>query len=435
MARMKRAVRVGLGVVVAVALLTFVCNVLVDVNASGKTFDDVADVPHRKYGLLLATSPITPAGTHNFYFDNRIKATDELFKAGKIDFVIASGGDYRNTEAGGYNEPAAIRDSLVARGIPAERIILDYEGVRTVNSVVKAKEVYGIDSLLIISQKGHNQRAIYLAEHYGLNAVGYNARPSHVRRTRIKNNIREYFARVKMFTDVLPGSKPKFGVVQATIEGQPAAGEYVTVVDTCGLRVYYPHYSTIDLVCGTMPQKSDKDVILFAEAAFTGELLNDFKHSNIAGDHVSAGKRERGFRCKRNTGAFVYYDGKPRFVYPNFSGELDRAAAHGGCGFSQEMMIHRGKEVAHTRKSDNSNEFRALCEIGGRLAVVDTKGAMAFGKFISRLLSIGATEAIYLDMGTGWNYSWYRDATGAAVETHHVKTKYATNWITFYTRR
>jgi SanA protein len=90
----------------------------------------------------------------------------------------------------------------MARGIPAGRIILDYEGVRTVNSVVKAKEAYGVDSILIISQKEHNQRAIYLAEHYGLDAVGYNARPSHIRRNRIKNNIRECFARVKMFLDV-----------------------------------------------------------------------------------------------------------------------------------------------------------------------------------------------------------------------------------------
>jgi SanA protein len=175
---------------------------VVIINSISKTFDDVDNVPHREYGLLLATSPITPTGAHNFYFDNRIKATDELYKAGKIDYIIASGGDYTKTQKIGCDEPAAIRDSLMARGIPAGRIILDYEGVRTVNSVVKAKEAYGVDSILIISQKEHNQRAIYLAEHYGLDAVGYNARPSHIRRNRIKNNIRECFARVKMFLDV-----------------------------------------------------------------------------------------------------------------------------------------------------------------------------------------------------------------------------------------
>jgi SanA protein len=183
---------------------------VVIINSISKTFDDVDNVPHREYGLLLATSPITPTGVHNFYFGNRIKATDELYKAGKIDYIIASGGDYTNTQEIGCDEPAAIRDSLMARGIPADRIILDYEGVRTVNSIVKAKEVYGVDSVLIISQKEHNQRSIYLAEQYGLNAVGYNALPSHIRHSRIKNNIRECFARVKMFLEILSESKPTF---------------------------------------------------------------------------------------------------------------------------------------------------------------------------------------------------------------------------------
>jgi hypothetical protein len=221
----------------------------------------------------------------------------------------------------------------------------------------------------------------------------------------------------------------------AMIDSQPSSAESVIVVDTCGLRLYYPQYSTIDLVCGTMPSKNDSDVIMFAEAAFTGELLDEFKHSNIAGDHVTNGKRERGFRCKRNTGAFIYYDGKAKFIYPNFSHELDSAAKHGGCGFSQEMMIHLGKEVPHTRKPTSTNEFRALCKIDGQLAVADTKGMMDFGDFISNLLSIGTTEALYLDMGTGWNYSWYRDANGKPIELHPVKTKYSTNWITFYSQR
>jgi SanA protein len=427
---MKKIAKIGLGVVAVVLLFIVICNVLVVANARGKIYDDAEKVPHYKYGLLLATSPITPTGGHNFYFDNRIKATDELYKAGKVDYIIASGGDYTKTQKIGCDEPAAIRDSLMARGVPENRIIMDYEGVRTLNSIVKAKDVYGVDSVLIISQKGHNQRSIYLAEHYGLNAVGYNALPSHIRRNRIKNNIRECFARVKMFFDLWTDRKPTFAADQQSIDSKSYAN--VIVVDTCGLRVYYPQYSKIDLVCGSMPSKNDKSVIMFAEAAFTGELLDTFKHSNIAGDHVSAGKKERGFRCKRNTGAFLYYDGEAKFINQNISEALDKAAERGGCGFSQEMMIHNGNEVSHMRKSSNSNEFRALCKIGGKVAVVDTKGVMAFGDFINSLLKVGATEALYLDMGTGWNYSWYRDATGTPIEIHPAKTKYATNWITFY---
>lgn len=91
---------------------------------------------------MLATSTITPGGAYNFYFENRIEAADELYKAGKIDFIVASGGDYRQSQKNGCDEPGAVRDSLVARGIPEELIILDYEGLRTLNSIAKAKLAY-----------------------------------------------------------------------------------------------------------------------------------------------------------------------------------------------------------------------------------------------------------------------------------------------------
>jgi SanA protein len=208
--KIKKIAKIGLGVIAAVLLFTVICNVVVIVNASGKTFDDVDNVPHREYGLLLATSPITRFGTHNFYFDNRIRATDELYKADKIDYIIASGGKYVGVEQYGCDEPAAIRDSLVARGVPKDRIILDYEGTRTINSIVKAKDYYGIDSVVLISQKDHNQRALYQAKHYNLNAICYNAEEPKFLSSMIRNRTREYFARVKMFFDLWFGSKPDF---------------------------------------------------------------------------------------------------------------------------------------------------------------------------------------------------------------------------------
>lgn len=206
----------------------------------------------------------------------------------------------------------------------------------------------------------------------------------------------------------------------------------VGIVDTCMLRIYYPNYSRIDLACGEMPKKEDESVIMLAEAAFTGELINTFQHSNIAGDHVSDGTRHKGYSCKRNNGAFVWYNDKAVFLHKNYSPAFDKAAENGGCGFAQEMMIHNGKEVAHTRSDDNTNEFRALCLIEDKVAIADSKGYMPFGDFIDNLLKAGATEALYLDMGPGWNYSWYRDENGNPVEIHSTPTEYATNWITFY---
>lgn len=205
--KISRLIAIG---VVYVLLLIAICHYIVVWEASGKTYDKVEDIPHNKVGLLLATSPITPIGAHNFYFENRIKAADELYKAGKIDFIIASGGDYTKSQTNGCDEPRAILDSLVARGIPADRIILDYDGTRTLNSISKAKEGYGLDSITLISQKYHNERAIYLADKYGFKVVGYNAKPSPIRSNRIKNTLREYFARVKMFIDNLTNNAPNF---------------------------------------------------------------------------------------------------------------------------------------------------------------------------------------------------------------------------------
>lgn len=187
--------------IAAIATAIVVCYAVVSANASGKTFNCIDDVPHNEVGLLLGTSPITPRGIHNYYFDNRIKATADLYHAGKIDRVIASGGDY-SSRSNGCNELAAMRDSLVARGVPDSVIMLDYHGTRTIYSIINAKRTYHLDSLTIISQQYHNERAIYLAEHHGLHPVAYNAHTPARRITRIRNFAREFLARVKMFIEL-----------------------------------------------------------------------------------------------------------------------------------------------------------------------------------------------------------------------------------------
>lgn len=200
----RKRILLFVGMPVAVVLtVVFACNVMVSCNASGRTYDDVNEIPHNRYGLLLGTSPFTANGARNFYFENRIKAAEQLYKAGKVNILIVSGGDYTRVHETGYDEPMAMRDSLMAHGVPEDSIILDYGGTRTILSIVKAKKEYHLDSVTIISQEDHNKRAIYIADHIGLHAIGYNAAPSHIFRNRLKNTIREYFARVKMFIDIL----------------------------------------------------------------------------------------------------------------------------------------------------------------------------------------------------------------------------------------
>ena len=218
-------------------------------------------------------------------------------------------------------------------------------------------------------------------------------------------------------------------------ESSPMADSLQCLVEdasTDSLIILYPKFSKIDLTCGHSPSKSDSTVILFAEAAYTGQCLKEFNHFNIAGDHVSAGKRYHGYKCKRNTGAFVYYKRKWKFLHSSYSAELDSAASNGGAGFAQELLIHNGKQIPTTRKDNNENQFRALCEIKGRLCVVESKGYIQFGFFRHLLETAEATEAIYLDMGAGWNYAWYRPNENEIVDLHPQTHPYCTNWITFY---
>lgn len=183
--------------------LMLICNQIITNNAKGKVFSEIDSIKYNKVGLLLGTTPqarITKV--KNYFFIYRIDAAEQLYRAGKIEKILISGDEH---SLDGVNEPECMRDSLVARGVPASAIILDGKGYRTICSVVNANKVFGLKSFTIISQKFHNERAIYQAEHLGLdieNLQAYNARDPKSRRAYL-TTIREYFARVKMFLDLL----------------------------------------------------------------------------------------------------------------------------------------------------------------------------------------------------------------------------------------
>lgn len=183
--------------------LMIICNQIVVNNARGKAFSDIDSINYNKVGLLLGTTPrarITKV--KNYFFIYRIDAAEELYKTGKIEQILISGDE---NSLDGINEPECMRDSLVARGIPSNAIFLDGKGYRTINSVINANKVYGLKSFTIISQEFHNERALYQAEHLGLdmeNIQGYNAKMPKSRRAFL-TTIREYFAKVKMFIDLI----------------------------------------------------------------------------------------------------------------------------------------------------------------------------------------------------------------------------------------
>ena len=190
----------------AVALgLTIWANSSVTNDSKDYLTDDLNKVSPTKTGLLLGTSKLLKNGNRNDFFYNRIDATVDLFKSGKIKYIIVSGDNSKND----YNEPLDMKTALIKRGIPDSLIYLDYAGFRTLDSVVRAWEVFGQDSFIVISQKFHNERAVFIARKKGIHAFGYNAKEV-AAFMGFKTKLREFFARDKVFIDFLFGVKPKF---------------------------------------------------------------------------------------------------------------------------------------------------------------------------------------------------------------------------------
>jgi SanA protein len=183
----------------------YVSNQLIVKQAKGKLYSKTADIPYNKAGLLLGTSKWLKNGSINLFYKYRIDAAAELIHAGKIKYLIISGDNGRKD----YNEPEMMRADLISAGVDSNRIYLDYAGFRTFDSVKRLKEIFGQQSVTIISQRFHNERALYIASRLGIAAIAYNAKDlSHA--AGLKTNIREKFARVKVLFDFAAGVKPKY---------------------------------------------------------------------------------------------------------------------------------------------------------------------------------------------------------------------------------
>jgi len=195
---------------VLISLLILVLSVwVVDYWVTSSTqrqeFSDVNVIPKKKVGLLLGTSKYLNSGGINPYYQYRIDAAVALFIAGKIEFILVSG----DNSAVNYNEPEKMKRDLVSRGIPEEHIFLDHAGFRTLDSVLRCKEVFGENNFTIISQPFHNERALFIANRRGIMAIAYNAKDVEGQNG-FKVMFREKLARVKMFFDLLLNTQPRY---------------------------------------------------------------------------------------------------------------------------------------------------------------------------------------------------------------------------------
>lgn len=183
--------------VLALLGLLTACDFWIRTSTRARIFYAAAEVPVREFALVLGTSPEVADGRPNLFFVYRMEAAAELYHQGKVQRLILSGG----ARAGEYDEPEEMRSALLAAGLPADALILDRAGFRTYDSVVRAREVFGAGHLVVISQKFHAARAIFIADRQGIEAVAFAAGdvPGF---GGMKVNLRETLARVKAIMDL-----------------------------------------------------------------------------------------------------------------------------------------------------------------------------------------------------------------------------------------
>jgi SanA protein len=201
------------------ALFSFACDYFVTWHSQNYIYDDLAQVPVMPVALVLGTSKYNTRGGTNLFYRARMDAAAAAFQAGKISGLLVSGDNAKLS----YNEPRHMYEDLVQRDIPGEYITLDFAGFRTLDSVIRAKEVFGQQRILIISQRFHIERAVFIARMHHIEAYGFSA-DDVPWRWHIKVRLREVLARTMAVIDVLLGREPKFlgKLEEVNLKSEPA---------------------------------------------------------------------------------------------------------------------------------------------------------------------------------------------------------------------
>ncbi len=200
--------------VLLVLLVVFFSHAVVRQSAQGVIVDDPEVLPGGIPVMVLGTSRFTRSGRTNAFFENRMNAAAQLYHTGRFPILILSGG----RTGPSYDEPEMMYLALLERDIPSEWIIRDGAGFRTLDSVVRMRDVFGQDTFIIVSQRFHLERAVFIAKASGLDVWGFAAGDAsgtlnlHIR-------LREYLARVQAILDVyLFRTTPKAPVIPVPIE-------------------------------------------------------------------------------------------------------------------------------------------------------------------------------------------------------------------------
>ncbi len=199
--------------------------------------------------------------------------------------------------------------------------------------------------------------------------------------------------------------------------------------ETDDLYIYLPDYDEICFVAGERPSTGDENILLCVAAAFQHTYQLNFSHDNIVGWHTSNGYLERG-KPQSRLGAFTWVDGIASIWNIDEAEEAVRnAAEHGGTGYQQFVVLCDGERGGHT-----SNEFRCyrvLAILNGKVCIIDSRTQMHYEEFITALEKLGIQDALYCDMGSGWNYSWYRSDNEKVIDIIGTPWPFSHNWLVF----
>ncbi len=203
----RRFLLLALAAVAGLLLLFAVAEGWTSLRAHAYCSPALEDCPQGSVGLVLGCSKYILRGKSSPYFMGRMEAAERLWKSGRVRCLIVSG-DNRHRS---YNEPRDMKAELMRRGVPEERIICDFAGLCTYDSVVRAQRIFGAEKLAIVSQAGHAARAVAIARSLGMDAVGIEAPMPRALdwRSTLRQWVRERAARVAMLFDLVSRHQPR----------------------------------------------------------------------------------------------------------------------------------------------------------------------------------------------------------------------------------
>lgn len=203
--RRKKVFWFALVVVILISIVIFTCDSIIHNAAKGKLYADSKSIPYNKLGILLGVPKFKKNGDKSMYYDNRVAAAVKLLQDRKIKYLLISG----DSSSERFNEPYSMRGDLIASGIDSSVLYVDYLCTRTYESIRRLKEIYGQDTVTIISQAPHNERALYLASKEGIQAIAFNAVELKGVQTWY-TTVHEKLARVKVFIGFLFDKNPVY---------------------------------------------------------------------------------------------------------------------------------------------------------------------------------------------------------------------------------